>query len=290
MEPTSQRANEPTKKNLIAMLICAVGLAAGAVGAASYPWLKPGESCDALEERIAPPAGCVGVAAEAGSFGEWLRRLPLKKGAPPVLLYDGREKGNQSAHVAVVQMDVGGADLQQCADAVIRLRAEYLWSVGAAEKIAFRFTSGDEASYARWAHGFRPLVSGSRVAWGKTAAEDRSYKGFRAYLTTVFRYAGSYSLSREMRSVPRVRELRIGDVFIRGGFPGHAVIVVDLAEDGRSGARFFLLAQSYMPAQEVHVLRNPGDPALGPWYPLDFGERLVTPEWTFEKNELKRFP
>ena len=68
--------------------------------------------------------------------------------------------------------------------------------------------------------------------------------------------------------------------------PLHAVIVVDVAQKGRE--RMFLLAQSYMPAQEIHVLRNPareGDP----WYSIDFGETLVTPEWTFRRGDLKRF-
>ena len=81
--------------------------------------------------------------------------------------------------------------------------------------------------------------------------------------------------------------LRIGDVFICGGFPGHAVIVVDMAKD-RTGKSRFLLAQSYMPAQEVHLLKNPGSPR-SPWYPLEFGETLVTPEYTFARGELRRF-
>ena len=82
--------------------------------------------------------------------------------------------------------------------------------------------------------------------------------------------------------------MEIGDVFIRGGSPGHAVIVVDLAADAQ-GRQVFLLAQSYMPAQEIQILKNPNDQALSPWYSTDFGEELVTPEWTFGKGERKRF-
>ena len=83
--------------------------------------------------------------------------------------------------------------------------------------------------------------------------------------------------------------MRIGDVFIRGGFPGHAVIVVNMAENRDTHQRVFLLAQSYMPAQDIHVLRNPTDSELSPWYPLDFDDHLRTPEYRFRDDELRRF-
>jgi hypothetical protein len=77
-------------------------------------------------------------------------------------------------------------------------------------------------------------------------------------------------------------------VFIQGGFPGHAVLVADVAEDAR-GRRAFLLVQSYMPAQEVHVLRNPAAPA-SPWYTARSSGVLETPEWVFRFADLRRFP
>jgi hypothetical protein len=49
----------------------------------------------------------------------------------------------------------------------------------------------------------------------------------------------------------------------------------------------FLLAQGYMPAQSVHVLKNPA--SASPWYALDFGAELRTPEWTFRRTDLRRF-
>jgi Domain of unknown function (4846) len=75
-------------------------------------------------------------------------------------------------------------------------------------------------------------------------------------------------------------------VFIRGGFPGHAVLVVDVAENA-SGKRIFLLAQSYMPAQDIHILRNP-NARIDPWYHAVDRGNLVTPEWTFQYTDLKR--
>lgn len=75
---------------------------------------------------------------------------------------------------------------------------------------------------------------------------------------------------------------------IQGGFPGHAVLVADVAENER-GERAFLLLQSYMPAQQIHVLQGP-NPAQPPWYPSRSAGELETPEWSFEYRDLYRFP
>ena len=36
-----------------------------------------------------------------------------------------------------------------------------------------------------------------------------------------------------------MQNMKIGDVFIQGGFPGHAVIVVDMVEDKKGQYYFF---------------------------------------------------
>ena len=115
----------------------------------------------------------------------------------------------------------------------------------------------------------------------------RNYGG-RQYLNAVFTYAGSASLARELTAIADPSRVRPGDVFIRGGFPGHAVLVADVAEN-TAGERVFLLVQSYMPAQDIHVLTNPGAPGSA-WYPARKNGSLETPEWTFSYTELRRFP
>jgi len=75
-------------------------------------------------------------------------------------------------------------------------------------------------------------------------------------------------------------------VFIVGGSPGHTVIVVDMAVNA-SGEKIFLLAQSYMPAQQTQLLINPMGNDISPWYSLKGKERLITPQWTFELDTLK---
>lgn len=260
----------------------------------SYNWLARIDSTNTVAARIAAPRGYERVSAEPESFGAWLRGLPLKAGRPAVMLFNGKRKVNQEAHHAVIDIDVGVADLQQCADAVMRLRAEYLRSTNQWDKIRFKFTNGDMASYSRWIAGYRPLIRGNDSRWLKSAPVDSSYANFREYLDCVFLYAGSLSLSRELAKVDNPEEIEIGDVFIQGGTPGtnkpgHAVIVLEVARNSLTGRSIFILAQSYMPAQDIHILRNPRDPILSPWYPVLPSGPLHTPEWEFEYGDLRRF-
>jgi hypothetical protein len=270
------------------LAIAALALPAAAA-AQSYTWLETApDPAHRLDARVPPPAGYQRVHVEAGSFAAWLRGLPLLEGRPDVLLHDGRRKGNQSAHHAVIDIDVGRADLQQCADAVMRLRAEYLYAAGRHDDIHFDFTSGDEAAWSRYRDGWRASIDGNAVRWNRTAEPATGRASFRRYLDLVFTYAGTHSLSLELQAVAEPARIQPGDVFIQGGFPGHAVLVLDVAEHTITGARRFLLSQSYMPAQQIHVLRNPADDA-DPWYPADFGRVLNTPEWIFGEGDLKRF-
>ncbi|MEL6142296.1 MAG: DUF4846 domain-containing protein, partial [Bacteroidota bacterium] len=105
----------------------------------------------------------------------------------------------------------------------------------------------------------------------------------------VFSYAGTLSLAKELQP-KSLTEIAIGDVFIRGGSPGHAVLVVDKAIDPSKGEILVLLAQSYMPAQDIHVLRNPNNSPDNPWYTVkEMSQQIRTPEWTFSPDELMRF-
>lgn len=231
------------------------------------------------------PAGYKRIAQAPGSFGAWLRTVPLKTDNT-VYLYNGRRKANQDAQFAVMDLSVGNKDLQQCADAVIRLYAEYLYADGRFNKIAFHATDGTLMDYSSWMKGYRFMIRNGRLQKALTAQSCNSSACFMQYLQTVFAYAGTLSLSKELRPVADVHQITAGDVFIRGGSPGHAVIVTDVAINA-AGEKIFLLAQSYMPAQDIHVLRNPA--ANVPWYNTGFGDQLLTPEWRFSSTELRRF-
>ena len=251
----------------------------------------PSQGQETIATRITPPAGYAREACDNNSFVGYLRNLPLLPKGSKVMLYNGQAKANQTAAFAVVDMEIGNRDLQQCADAVMRLRAEYLWKQKRYGEIKFNFTNGFTAEYKKWAEGSRIKVSGNNVQWYASGkGSDYSYHTFRNYLDMVFMYAGTASLSRELQTVP-FTSLQPGDVFIQGGSPGHAVIVVDVAIHPATKKKVFMLAQSYMPAQQIHILMNPVSRRLSPWYELTEGDgnKLYTPEWTFEKKDLKRF-
>lgn len=240
-----------------------------------------------LEERIPAPEGYRRVEAEPGSFQAYMRELPMKADQSPVLLYDGREKGNQSAHAAVFSMPVFDSDLQQCADSVIRVYAEYFWSTGKYDRIAFHLTNGFLMDYPTWREGSRLSVNGNDVTWVKKSSYDDSYDTFLLYLKYVMMYAGTLSLDNESAPVD-IGQLEAGDMFIKGGSPGHCVMAADMAVD-EDGNVCFLLAQGYMPAQDFHILNNPlhGD---DPWYYVsELSYPFTTPEYVFQEGSLKRW-
>jgi hypothetical protein len=163
---------------------------------------------------------------------------------------------------------VGTRDLQQCADVVMRLRAEWLYARGG--RIAFH-----------------PDPGKPRALAFDAAGHDR--RSFEKYLVRLFADAGTASLAAELRPTG-LDGVQPGDVLIQGGYPGHAVLIVDVASDGH-GHQWLLLAQSYMPAQEMHVLVNP---AGGAWYDasaLASSAGLMTAEWprAFFARDLRRF-
>lgn len=240
-----------------------------------------------LSGRIKTPSGFTRNACDTTSFTNYLRNLKLKPDGSNVKLYSGEDKPWQYVHAAVVDMEIGTKDLQQCADACIRLRAEYLWSQKEYDKIHFNLTNGFRMDYSKWRDGNRLKVDGNKTWWEKTAEPSTSYQTFRNYLDKVFMYAGTLSIEKELKAV-ELENLEAGDVFVIGGSPGHAAMVADVAAD-EQGNKIFLLVQGYMPAQEIHIIKNPNDESISPWFRGDFEGALETMEWTFPSYKLGRF-
>jgi hypothetical protein len=240
-----------------------------------------------INERFSCPPNFKRSKLDSTSFSYYLRHLSLLPDSIQVKLFDGTLKENQNAHAAIIDMSVGKKDLQQCADAIMRLRAEYLFKIKKYDAIKFHFVNGFLCEYTKWREGNRLKIANNSISWNKTSPMDASYTSFLNYMETVFNYASTLSLSKELTSI-ELSEVAIGDIFIKAGAPGHAVIVVDICED-TNGNKRVMLAQSYMPAQQIHLLKNLENSKISPWFDLNEFDRIYTPEWVFDKNQLKRF-
>ncbi|MBN2562977.1 MAG: hypothetical protein JXQ75_18800 [Phycisphaerae bacterium] len=275
--------------------------------AGHYTWLskKARQDCVPLAARIPAPAGFARVSVPVGSFADWLRYLPTASEAASVMT--ARSKVVLAADhpnlAAVIALQPHGERLLNATNMLIRLRAEYSWFAGRGAGLAFHFTSGHRASWQAWAGGARPSVDGREVEFRRAAEADGSRESFCCYLEVVFRYASSYSLLDDTRAAED-RAIEAGDIFVRPGRPGHALMILDIATDAADatdvagapgeGTRWaergstaqpaaraqvkVLLGQGGTPAQTFHVLRNDAGSA---WFPItqtqviDLGKRGV---------------
>ena len=240
-----------------------------------------------IAERYLTPKDFTRVEVTDDSFESFLRNQKLKPYGEKVLYYDGREKSKSGVYDSVFDIDIGDRDLHQCADAIMLLRAEYLYSIGNYDDINFNFVSGFKAEYKKWMEGYRIKIDGNNVSYYKATDSSNNYETFRKFMDIVFAYSSTLSLDKELESV-NVEDIQIGDVFIVAGSPGHAIIVVDMAVN-ENQQKIFMLAQSYMPAQQTQLLINPMENEITPWYSLEGKDKLITPEWSFELDKLKRF-
>ncbi|MEY8337931.1 DUF4846 domain-containing protein [Lachnospiraceae bacterium 62-35] len=248
-----------------------------------------GAAKNTLKSRFPAPKGFKRTEEGEGTLGAFIRDYPLLPEGSPILLYNGERKEIQTCHAAVFDMALSNRDLQQCADSVMRVYGEYYWKNGQYDKIGFHFVNGFFCSYRKWMEGYRVAVSGNQTSWVKKSAPDSSWEGFEQYLNTVFAYAGTFSMKGESEAVD-IKDMKIGDVFLYGGSPGHVVMVVDVCEPSSEEAKgkAFLLAQGYMPAQQFHVLKNPAHED-DPWYyTSELTWPFETPEYIFQEGAFRR--
>ena len=214
---------------------------------------------------IITPKGFQRIPLVGHSFGSWLRQLPLRSNNT-VYLYNGKPRPYQWLHHTVLDIPIGKEDLLQCADAIMYCRAAYLYNSKSKQAISFTDNKGKVYSCP------------------PTATQQQ----FQQFLRKVYSYCNSASLVRQMKPV-RYAQLQPGDVLLRGGFPGHGVLVVDMCQNAK-GERLYLLAQGFMPAQDIHIVKNPEDKNISPWYRLDTTATTVqTPQYLFYTAEAMRF-
>lgn len=220
-----------------------------------------------LATRIKTPEGFYRDSTATGftAFARQLKVLPHKT---KLKRYDGAEWFAQNWHAAILDFDTGKKNLQQCADCCLRLHAEYLWQDDMWNKLDYEFTSGDKLSWPDYASGTRVKERGNGVEYVLSGKADKSYENFRRYLDCVYTYAGTISVNRQFRHLRNGEEPQPGDVIVKPGSPGHAVMLVDVCQNA-SGKKLYLISQGYTPAVQIHIVNNTSDRSISPWFEVN---------------------
>ncbi|GAA4277236.1 DUF4846 domain-containing protein [Aquimarina mytili] len=242
---------------------------------------------DSIATRVLVPEGYKRVIYDKNSFENYLRYYPLKPYGSKIINYDDTEYFAQDWHEAILEISVPKNGLQQCADALMRIRSEYLWQQNRKDEIGFNFTSGHYCSWIKYAEGYRPKISGNRVTFHKTASPNHSKSNFYKYLNLIYTYAGTLSMHTELEKV-EVDDIKIGDMLVKPGSPGHIEIIVDEIVN-ELGDKMYLLAQGNTPAQSVCLLKNFENVSISPWYRFDKNEPVYTPSYYFDEARFIRF-
>ena len=243
--------------------------------------VKINEKGMTVETRFDVPEGYERVKVTAGSYEDFYRKLPLKAAGTPVYYYDGQKK-NGNYHAAVLDFPQLKEDLLQCADSCMKMRAEYLYSKGLYDKIAFTAESGVLIPFSRYVDGYRLTGSG----WKSGYKKGTSREIFDEYLKIVYSYASTRSMAKEIVPI-KLSDLRIGDVFVKSGSPGHAVFVADMAVDKKTGKKIMLIGQGYLPAQDLHIVKSME--SISPWFYVE-DDSWGCMEFSFPKGSQGRWP
>ncbi len=241
-----------------------------------------------IRSRVNVPKGYKRVEYAKGSFQEYLRGYKLKPFGSKIINYDNSEYYWQKGHIGILDVPVPKNGLQQCADALIRIRSEYLWGNDRKDEIGFNFTSGHYCSWLKYAEGHRPKINGNKVTFDKTASANHSKSTFYNYLNLIYMYSGTLSLYNELPKIDSTQDLKIGDMLIKGGSPGHIVMITDEIVN-EAGEKRFLLFQGNTPAQSVHLVKNLEDSTFSPWYELKMNSKIPVSNYTFGNSKFVRF-
>ena len=79
-----------------------------------------------------------------------------------------------------------------------------------------------------------------------------------------------------------------GNIIVKPGSPGHALIIMGKAINANNES-VYLLAEGYTPAQSIHIITNAGDDK-NPWYKLSTkNNETVTARYTFRPTNIRQF-
>lgn len=235
-----------------------------------YPFSKS-LNTSKLTDHVSIPDGYKRVETNDG-FGEWLKDLPILKDRNNVLTYKNKEANFFERFLmesdGIIDMDVFH-EWQQCADSILRLKAEYHWSKNEYSKITFN-NGKKEISYIDW-----------------IKKHKNSRKTFKKYLRYVFGNLGTASMKRDLKKVDS-NDIQAGDMNIQNqsGAVGHIFLVLDVVENEKK-EKLYLLGQGATPAMEFHIIKLPF--ASSPWINMDSLQKVLDNVSPYGKGVFRRF-
>lgn len=260
------RTTTIARPNFAPMVALGVGVGAqsntAALGHAEflqYQWLSNCsagclEAQTALSVRFADPSGYHRIAVSSGSFGEWLRSIPLA--GPGVSVNDVHGKPaivTSAGYVAaVVAIDMHAEDP---ADALLRLHAEWKFSSGDRLSISYASNSGRLMPFSRWIGGERIVAKNQTWNWAyKTAPlANPTYADLRNFLDSAYQWTDPRALAIQ-GTVLDATDIAPGDYFVHAGKDPTLVIVLDVAKN-ETGEFAMLLGHVAAPHQELYVMQ-----------------------------------
>jgi hypothetical protein len=201
-----------------------------------------------------------------------MRSLPLLKPGSDVQNYRGTvfKSGQDTAVAYVVDLEIKGRRLEQCMDILVRLYAEFLWAKNQTADLILPLPGGYWLKWNDWHDGFRPIFNGINVTMKKSGQSNSSVESYKSYLNIIYSESHTQQFFHAYLPVER-KEVQIGDIVIKKGTKGHAVMIVDLARNDKDEL-FALIGNGDTPACQFFLLNHRKD---SPWIPLDFDEEYL---------------
>jgi len=241
-----------------------------------------------IEKAFSVPAGYKRTGVKQNSFAAYIRNLPVLKDSIDVLDFRKRiwKKSEDSTLAAVVPVNILGQRLWQCMDILIRFHIDYLFKNRSAW-INYPLPDGTMLSWYEWKDGIRPVFRGMHFSKLLKAKKDDSHSNFNKYLNTIFEYSGTQSFWHYYPDID-LKDIQPADFIVKKGRNGHAVLIVDIAEN-QSGEKVALIGQGDTPACQFYLLKQSDG---NPWFPID--PKSAAPALPIKKKMqwegLRRFP
>lgn len=245
-----------------------------------------------VSTRILPPVDFIRPPFPTGSFQSHLSSIPINNADAKVIQYDGYEKLFE-CYTAVINMDFDNSQDMIHGEHIIEfLRAEFLFKSAKFDMIRFTFDDNRSISFDQWGAGARFVWIDSLYVLDTIAPVNYSEESFTKFMNLVVKNTTTNSLNMDTKIISK-SQLSVGDILVQPSdklSPGHAIMIIDMVVNPKTGEKLVLLAQGYNPTQSVHILKNTLDSSISPWYSIsDESPFFTTAQWTFRPKHIRRF-